>query len=333
MSRRDWWAEEELANRVVRVSVLFIRKEDLVSFFFFWGEGRGEVLRRSKGSYLISERVTHATATPNREREYGNVPHKKRIPHSREIDHLRNVNGVHGPRKVSPRVSLPQTRHVAPKRRPRLAEELLVELARVAQRREQRALGGVLLHAHPPAVAEHPPRDVVVVVRVQRAEPTTEEHLAAVAPAEVGVLVDLGAEGGRAARDDEDAAVEVGLRAELEVVALEVEAGDEVGEGGPEAAGGVAQDFLVGAHEADLGVVEGGEDVFEETGSPEGGVIDADRDGVLFLVDAVARLQDLASLVRLIELDDHEFGMGEARLEAVDAQNLLNVLFQLDAHG
>lgn len=265
-------------------------------------------------------------------RESLDIPHKKRIPDSRKVDHLRDVHRVHAPGKMPPGVPLPQTRHVAAKSRPRLAEELPVEPARVAQRREHGALARGL-HAHPPAAAQHPPRDEVVVVRVQRAEQAEEEALVGVAAAEVRVVEDLGADGGRAARDDEDAAVEVGLRADLEVVALEVEAGDEVGEGAPQAARGVAQDFLVGAREADLGIVEGREEGLEELRSPEGRVVDADRDGRLVFVDVVARLHDLAPLVRLVKLDDGELGAREARLEVVGAQDLLHILLQLDSHG
>lgn len=145
--------------------------------------------------------------------------------------------------------------------------------------------------------------------------------------------MDLGANGSRATGDDEDAAVEVGLRADLEVVALEVEAGDEVGEGAPQAAGGVAQDLLVGADEADLGVVKGREERLEEAGAPEGGVVNADGDGGRVLVEAVAGAQDLAALVGLIKLDDDEIGMGKTGGEVLDAQDLLDVLFELDTDG
>lgn len=229
-------------------------------------------------------------------------------------------------------MNLAQTRHVTTERRTRLAKELSVELVRVAQRREHSALIGVL-HSDLPSIAEHPARAVVVIVGVQGAQQTEQEHLVVVALAEVCILVDLGANGSRATGDDEDAAVEVGLRADLEVVALEVEAGDEVGEGAPQAAGGVAQDLLVGADEADLGVVKGREERLEEAGAPEGGVVNADGDGGRVLVEAVAGAQDLAALVGLIKLDDDEIGMGKTGGEVLDAQDLLDVLFELDTDG
>lgn len=189
----------------------------------------------------------------------GYLPNQKRVPKSRKVDHARDINGIHAPGEVQPSVNLTQTAHVATESRSRLAKELSIELAGVAERGEHGTVVHVL-NGNLPAVTKHPASAVVVVVGVQGTEQTKEEHLAVVAAAEIGILVDLGANGCGATGDDKDAAVYVGLRADLEVVTLKVEAADKIGEAGPQAAGGVAQNFLVGADHADLGVVEGGDE-------------------------------------------------------------------------
>lgn len=115
---------------------------------------------------------------------------------------------------------------------------------------------------------------------------------------------------------------------------LEVEAGDEVGQGAPETArGDVAQNLLVGAHEADLGVVKGREETVEEARAPKGRVINANGDGRRRLVKAVAGAQNLTAFVGLVELDNDDVGVGKAGGEPLGAQHALNVLLELDTDG
>lgn len=103
-----------------------------------------------------------------------------------------------------------------------------------------------------------PSRTVIVVVRVQGPEETQEKHLILEAATKVVILKDLGTDCRGAPRDNEDAAINIRLRSNLEVVAGEVKAGNEVGKRFPQAATRVTNDFLVRPNKADLGIVKGG---------------------------------------------------------------------------
>lgn len=183
-------------------------------------------------------------------------PDEEGIPDRGEADELGDVDGVDAPRVAAPGVRRPQARRAAAPGRPGLAADLGVEGGRVAQGREDLRLGRAL-EADLPLVAQHPARDVVVVVAVDGPAQAKEVVLAEVARAEGVAVEDQRAEGVGAARHAEHAAVDVGLGADLEVVAAEVDAGEEVGVRLPEAAALGPDDFLVGADEAHGGVLEG----------------------------------------------------------------------------
>lgn len=225
-----------------------------------------------------------------------------------------------------------ETRTITTEGRPRLTKHLTVELARVSQRRYDLALLR-LLNANLPAVSQSPACAVIVIVGIQRAEQAKEEALVHVATAEVGVLQNLGARCGGTTGYDKDRAVEVRFGSDLEVVALEVQAGDEVGEGGPETAAGVTDDFLVGADQADLGIVKGGEEGGQKEGLPVDMVVHADCYGGSSGIKSLAGADDLFALVGFSGLDHDEVGVGVKNREAVFLQNILDIVEELDINS
>ena len=102
---------------------------------------------------------------------------------------------------------------------------------------------------------------------------------------EEGREEDRGAMGGGPAGDYEDAAVEGVSGGDFEVVAFEIEAAEEVPEGGGGEAWRRAPDTLPGADAADGGVGEGGEEVREESARPEDVVVAQDGDFGGYLED------------------------------------------------
>ena len=180
--------------------------------------------------------------------------------------------------------------------------ETLTEIARerTNSRLNHRIIG--VLELDFPPLPNHPPRDEVVVVRVERPETAKEEPLVLESRLEGRVSEDLCSIGGGAARNDEHPAVDVACGGDFEVVALEVQAADEVPEALEVESRWLADNTFICAHHADVGVFEGGEDGREEVGAwPEDRRVDSDDDIGL---DVGHRMADLHTLVALALLDD-----------------------------
>ena len=134
-------------------------------------------------------------------------------------------------------------------------------------------------------MVHHPAGYEVVVVGVEGADDAAaarkgegEDVLGYKSGSEIGREQDRGAVRRGPARDDEDAAVEGVGRGDFEVVPFQVEAAEEVPEGGGGQARVGAADALSRAYAADGGVGEGGEEVWEEFGRPEDVVVAQDCD-------------------------------------------------------
>jgi hypothetical protein len=136
--------------------------------------------------------------------------HEQGVPDGSEAHKLGDVDGVDAPGVSAPGVQAAQARRAATPGCPCLAADLLVEGGRVAQRREDLRLGGVLDVDLPPA-AHYPAGDAVIVVRVEGAPGAKKIVLVEEAAAEAIAAQDGGADGPGAAGDHKDAAVEVGL--------------------------------------------------------------------------------------------------------------------------
>lgn len=135
---------------------------------------------------------------------------KEGIPDDGEADQLGDVDGIHAPGVVAPGVQAAEARRATAPGRPGLAADLSVEGGGVSERREDLCVRGVL-DFDLPLVAQHPARDAVVLVHVHGAPEAEEVVLVEVLGAEGFAAEDRGAHGVGASRDDEDAAVEVGL--------------------------------------------------------------------------------------------------------------------------
>ena len=146
-----------------------------------------------------------------------------------EVGEGGEVDGVEAPGLGAPEGAGQQAPGVAAPGRARPAHALAVEFGPLPQRGlDARGLGG--LDPDPPAAVDHPPRDEVVVVGVERAHPAEEGVLVEEAVDKGPGLEDPGAVGRSAPRDHKDSAVNVVRGGDFEVVPLQVEAPQDIPE-------------------------------------------------------------------------------------------------------
>ena len=231
------------------------------------------------------------------------------VGEQREVREARQVYRVHAPRlldvysiqEASAEGVSEEARGVGSPRRPH-PPETLAEIPRVGTDSGLNHRVVRVLEFHSPALADHPAGNEVVIVRVEGPKATKEEPLVLEFSLEGPVGKNLSAVGGGAPRDDEDPAVDVVCCRDFEVVPLQVQAADEVPEALEVESGRLADNTLVSAHDADVGVLERGEDCGQEIGAgPEDGGVDADHDTRFHVRHRVA---DLHPLVAFTLLDD-----------------------------
>lgn len=257
---------------------------------------------------------------------------KEWIPDGGETDQLGDVDGIHAPGVVAPGVQAAEARRAATPGRPGLAADLSVEGGGVSERREDLGVRGVL-DLDLPLVTQHPAGDAVILVHVHGAPETKEVVLVEVLGAEGLAAQDRGADGVGASGDHEDAAVEVGLRADLEVVPDQVDAGQEVGVGLPEAAALGPDHSLVGTDKADSGVLEGRDEVGEECGLPVDVVIDVDGDRSLDWVDLKTGAGNLPALIGLLGVHNSDLCLWKTLAKLVCVNDIGNVTLHFLTHS
>lgn len=161
-----------------------------------------------------------------------------------------------------------------------------------------------ILELNFPAVANNPTCNEVVIVRVQRTEETEEESFILEFRPEGRVSEDLSAICCSTSGDDEDTTVDVVGCSYFEVVALEVEAADEVPEALEVDSSWFADDTLVCTDDTDVDIFEGCENGGQKIGRrPEDGGIDTDYDLSLDVWHGVADLDALIASALLYDLD------------------------------
>lgn len=158
-----------------------------------------------------------------------------------------------------------------------------------------------------------PAGDVVVVIGVQGAELTEEEAFVGESREEGKALDDLGAVGRGASRDDKHAPVYPIGRADLEVMALQVDGPEHVPEGAEVEASFGATDALVGADDPNAGILERGEDRGKEfRGRPKYMIIQKNCNCGIGGLHAVGYLEALVSMFGGLDADG---GVGISRLD------------------
>ena len=108
-----------------------------------------------------------------------------------------------------------------------------------------------------PVVGHQPASDEVVIVSIEGAELTEEEHLVGETVHECRLLDNTSAKDGRSAGDNEDSPIDCVGGCQLEVVSLEVDASKEVKEGAEAQTSWLPSHLLGGTDAADLSVFEG----------------------------------------------------------------------------
>lgn len=147
-----------------------------------------------------------------------------------------------------------------------------------------------------PVVGHQPASDEVVIVSIERAELTGEEHLVGETLHECRLLDDTSANDGRSAGDDEDSTVDCVGGCQLEVMSLEVDATKEVKEGAEAQTSWLPSHLFAGTDAADLSVFEGSHDCREEVETgPEDMVVGKHGNLGLHIWDRCTYLSTLAS--------------------------------------
>jgi hypothetical protein len=155
-----------------------------------------------------------------------------------------------------------------------------------------------------PATTDNPAGDEVVVVWVEWAEPAEEETFVLETLLELCVFEDFCAVSGSTSGDDKHAAVDVARGRNFKVVALEVEAADEV----PEALEGdtswLTNNTLVGSDNTDVRIFERCKERREESIRwPESCRVNRDNDIGFHMRHGMADLSALVTLALLYDVD------------------------------
>lgn len=209
-----------------------------------------------------------------------------------EVDKGGDIHRVDAPRLGGPELGHEQASWVAAPSGPHPAKALAQIFGIGSERGLDPGLGRVL-EVDLPSMLHEPAGDEIIVVGVERTELVEEKALVDKAAYESGISDDGGTDRAGSARYHEGAPVDVAGSCELEVVAFEVESSDEV----PEAANAdirvSAAHPLACTDDADVGVLEGSENAWEEIVRPENMVI-AEQDNVrVYLSQALASLKSL----------------------------------------
>ena len=167
-----------------------------------------------------------------------------------------------------------------------------------------------------PVVRHQPTSDEVVIVSIERAELTEEEHLVGETIHECRLLDDTSTNDGRSAGDDEDSPVDCVGGCQLEVMSLEVDATKEVKEGAEAQTSRLSSHLLAGTDAADLSIFEGSHNCGEEVGTgPEHMVVGKHRKFGLHVWDCCTYLSTLTSDFCS---EDGQFGGRIGQLKVLD---------------
>ena len=234
------------------------------------------------------------------------------VVEEREIDERGEVDGIDAPGLAVPNGAISkETAGIAAPGGAHPAETL----------REERRVGtkgglnqgvGTVLDLDFVPVRDVPAGYIVVVIGVEGAELVEKEALVGESGEEGKALDDFGAVGGGSSGDDKDPPIYRIRRADLKIMALQIDGPEHVPEGAEIEAGVRATNALVGADDADSGVLERGEDRREKScGRPENVVIQKDGDGRLDVLHTVGYLE---ALVSMFGGPDTDGGVGILRL-------------------